>query len=197
MGAGPASRVNGPLFRAAPLIRATTALRGEQPQPLFRAAARPHGQWGRRDDEALPAGKQDRGTSFPFPLVSPRLVSRSTRPCEIVSPRGGRTRFRHHFTRAAIPVLFAIGRVYSGHGASRVAPCPNGRSKVTEPMMDEGLVVALMRSSTCEGDWDINVIAVNHDNGGKYPEFWSRAIIQEGVLAERQLSWSREDAIDR
>lgn len=68
---------------------------------------------------------------------------------------------------------------------------------MTEPMMDVDSVVALMMSSTDVEDWNNNCDAVKHDKGGKYPEFWFLAIILPGVLVEKQLSWEKEDAMQR
>lgn len=60
---------------------------------------------------------------------------------------------------------------------------------MTKPMMDEDSVVALMRSSTCEQDWKDNCDAVKHDNGGDYPDFWFRAIVQNHVKSKAEAGW--------
>jgi hypothetical protein len=49
--------------------------------------------------------------------------------------------------------------------------------------MDEHAVVALMKSSESEEEWNANADTVKAAFGGDYPEFWYKAIVLSGVLA--------------
>ncbi len=54
--------------------------------------------------------------------------------------------------------------------------------------MTQDEVVALMKSSKSEAEWNANCDAVKRACGG-YPEFWYVAILASGVLVNVQRSW--------
>jgi len=49
-------------------------------------------------------------------------------------------------------------------------------------------VVALMKSSCNEQEWNKNCDKVKAANNG-YPEFWFETIVLSGVLAETRRNW--------
>ena len=56
--------------------------------------------------------------------------------------------------------------------------------------MTEPEVVALMKSSRSEEEWDANCDAVKA-RGGVYPDFWYRAIVLSGVMSDTVRSWQK------
>ncbi len=54
--------------------------------------------------------------------------------------------------------------------------------------MTQDEVVALMKSSKSEAEWNANCDAVKRACGG-YPEFWYAAILASGILVNVQRSW--------
>ena len=56
--------------------------------------------------------------------------------------------------------------------------------------MTEPEVVALMKSSRSEEEWDANCDAVKAP-GGVYPDFWYRAIVLSGVMSDTVRSWQK------
>ncbi len=58
-----------------------------------------------------------------------------------------------------------------------------------EDLKSEEGVVALMRSSKSEKEWDTNCDKVKAANQG-YPSFWFQAVIISGVATEAKKNWS-------
>ncbi len=57
--------------------------------------------------------------------------------------------------------------------------------------MSETEVVALMKSSKSEAEWDKNCDFVKKKCGG-YPGFWYAAIILSGLLNKVSSSWKKQ-----
>ena len=55
--------------------------------------------------------------------------------------------------------------------------------------MDEREVVALMKSSKSEAEWDANCDKVKQALGG-YPSWWFAAIMLSGVYEETMETWA-------
>lgn len=53
----------------------------------------------------------------------------------------------------------------------------------------ESDVVALMKTSTSEQNWNDNCDKVKEANGGDYPSFWYKAIILSGVYSQVVVQW--------
>jgi len=60
-----------------------------------------------------------------------------------------------------------------------------------EDLKSEEGVVAFMRSSKSEKEWDANCDKIKAANQG-YPDFWFKAVIISGVVAEAQKNWSEQ-----
>lgn len=60
--------------------------------------------------------------------------------------------------------------------------------------MNEQQVVALMKSSTSEHDWNDKCHQVKKACGG-YPDFWYQAIIASGVACDTAQNWGGQGGI--
>jgi hypothetical protein len=54
--------------------------------------------------------------------------------------------------------------------------------------MTQEQVVALMKSSKSEREWNSNCDKVKEAFGG-YPHFWYSAVVESGLLAETRQRW--------
>ena len=61
-----------------------------------------------------------------------------------------------------------------------------------EDLESEEGVVALMRSSKSEKEWNENSEKVRAANQG-YPDFWFDAIIKPGVIGQTRKNWSEQE----
>jgi hypothetical protein len=50
-------------------------------------------------------------------------------------------------------------------------------------------IVALMKSSKSESEWNDNCDEVKIANGGDYPSFWFSLIVLSGVMSETMAGW--------
>ena len=60
-----------------------------------------------------------------------------------------------------------------------------------EDLKSQDGVVAFMRSSKSEKEWNANCDKVKAANQG-YRDFWFQAVIMSGVAAEAQKNWSEQ-----
>lgn len=60
-------------------------------------------------------------------------------------------------------------------------------------LTQENDVVDLMLSSKTVDEWNDNCDRVKEANGGQYPGFWYKSIIQSGVLARSRDNWPASD----
>jgi hypothetical protein len=59
--------------------------------------------------------------------------------------------------------------------------------------MTESEVVALMRSSKSADEWNTNAKKVKASNGGSYPKFWYKTIIESDIMAETVAAFEITD----
>ena len=61
--------------------------------------------------------------------------------------------------------------------------------------MSEEEVVALMKSSRSDDEWNANAARVKAAYGGRYPAFWFPAIMLSGVAEETAQTWGGTAAL--
>lgn len=62
-------------------------------------------------------------------------------------------------------------------------------------MMLENEVVALMKSSRSEDEWNANTDKVKAECNG-YPAFWYKAVVMSGLMGQVAATWGGSDRID-